>query len=158
MHSEPDHKKRGYLFEKFITRMFRSYRIKTEGSFTRNEGAEQIDGAFKMGEVHFLVECKWQAQPSEPKDTNDFLAKIIRSGALTMGLFISLNGWTKNVVETLKQNPNKVIILANDDCIKGVLGNKIDLIEFLSAKKEHLSLRAEPFYSFDSFLASRALT
>ncbi|MDP2856162.1 MAG: restriction endonuclease [bacterium] len=153
---EVDNTRRGYQFEKFMNRLFQAYEIKTEGSFKRNEGAEQIDGAFKMGSIHFLVECRWRNQPSGPKDTDVLLAKVKRSGSSTMGLFVSVNGWSRHVISTLKQNPDKVIILANGGCIRGILEKKINLVEFMNAKKEHLGLRSEPFLSIDDYLSRQS--
>jgi hypothetical protein len=43
-----DEQHRGYLLQDLLNRIFILYEIPVERSFTRNEGGEQIDGAFEL--------------------------------------------------------------------------------------------------------------
>ena len=43
-----DHQRRGYLLQDLLNRTFDLHQIPVVKPFTRNEGGEQIDGAFKM--------------------------------------------------------------------------------------------------------------
>ena len=53
-------RQRGFLLECLLNRVFLLYEIPTQKSFKRNEGGEQIDGAFKLDGWYYLVECKWE--------------------------------------------------------------------------------------------------
>jgi hypothetical protein len=50
--------RRGYLLQELLTRLFDVHGIPVYASFTRNEGGEQIDGAFQLNSWYYLVECR----------------------------------------------------------------------------------------------------
>ncbi len=49
---------RGYALQDLLGDLFALHRIPVIGSFTRNEGAEQIDGAFRLNGWYYIVECR----------------------------------------------------------------------------------------------------
>jgi len=106
-----DKKQRGFLLEDLLERIFSLYEIPNQKSFRRNEGGEQIDGAFKLESWYYLVECKWTQKLTDIRQLDSLYGKISRSGKQTLGLFLSINGWSKNVCPLLKQNHDKSIIL-----------------------------------------------
>jgi RNA-directed DNA polymerase len=146
--------RRGYVLENLLNRVFRLYGIHVEKSFKRNEGAEQIDGAFIL-DNHYLVECRWREKPADTQQVDGLMAKVVRSGRLTLGLFLSINGWSANVPPTLKQNPQKAIILMNGEDLRCVLSGEIDLARFIRAKTMYLNFRSEPFYGASQYLADQ---
>ncbi len=141
---ETNAQRRGYLLEDLLNRTFDLHGIAVVESFRRNAGAEQIDGAFRFNEKDYLVECRWQKEPSDVRDTDSLLGKILRSGKGAMGLFLSINGWSTHVVPTLKQNPEKSIILMDGYDLRTALAGQVDLRELLAAKARALILKAEP--------------
>jgi len=52
-----DSQRRGYLLQDLLNRLFLIHQIPAVQSFTRNERAEQIDGAFRLEGWHYIVEC-----------------------------------------------------------------------------------------------------
>lgn len=138
--------KKGYLLQELLNRTFDLHAIPVFASFTRNEGGEQIDGAFAFDGGHYIVECRWRKEISDIRDLDGLLGQIARSGRQTMGVFLSINGWSDNVVPLLKQNPDKSIILMDGHDLRAVLAEEVDLRDFLIAKIAKLSLKAEPYY------------
>ena len=108
-----DHRaqERGYRLQDLLNRLFAAFEIPVEKSFTRNASAEQIDGAFLLDGWYYLTECRWRHESSNIRDIDGLSGQISRSGIQTMGLFISVNGWSENVPRLLKQNTQKAIIL-----------------------------------------------
>jgi hypothetical protein len=151
-----DKKKRGLLLESLLRRIFSLYEIQTQKSFRRNEGGEQIDGAFKLESWYYLVECKWTQKLTDIRQLDSLYGKISRSGKQTLGLFLSVNGWSKNVCPLLKQNHDKSIILMDGYDLRSVLveHNNLDLKDLLLKKLEYLNFEGEPFYSAAQFLES----
>lgn len=49
-----DQQRRGFLLQDLLNRAFSLYEVPVQRSFQRNEGAEQIDGAFKLEGWHYL--------------------------------------------------------------------------------------------------------
>jgi RNA-directed DNA polymerase len=142
-----DHHRRGFLLQDLINELFELFGIQVVESFTRNEGAEQIDGAFALNGSHFIVECRWRKKLADVRELDGLLGQVIRSGKQTMGVFLSINGWSKNVPELLKQNPEKSIILINGDDLYKVLSEEINLEDLLKAKLRHLNFKGEPYLS-----------
>lgn len=147
--SSEDKKKRGFLLENLLERVFSLYEISTQKSFKRNEGGEQIDGAFKLESWYYLVECKWTQKLTDIRQLDSLYGKISRSGKQTLGLFLSINGWSKNVCPLLKQNHDKSIILMDGYDLRCVLveHNNLHLKDLLLKKLEYLNFEGEPFYS-----------
>lgn len=151
--NSPDEpQKRGYRLEILLRKLFDIFDISSKRSFTRNSGGEQIDGAFELGGWYYLVECKWQKRAASSKDKDRLLANVRRSGAQTMGVFLSINGWSPNMVSSLKEDPDKRIILVNGDDLRSVLAGEIDLRDMLRSKLDALNLKSEPFVSVRDIL------
>lgn len=78
--------------------------------------------------------------------------KVARSGKQTMGLFVSINGWSKNVISLMKQQPDKSIILMDGYDLRVVLSGQIDLIDLLQNKIARFNLTAEPYSCVNEFI------
>lgn len=144
--------KKGYLLEELTNRLFEIYDIALLQSFRRNSGGEQLDGAFKLDGWHYLVEMKWTSHLSDMSQLDSLYGKVARSGKQTMGVFISVNGWSSNVVPLMKQSPNKTIFLMDGFDLRTVLSGEIDLIDILQKKIAGFNLMAEPFIGVKTLL------
>ena len=148
-----DEQVRGFHLQELLTRTFDLHSIQVVGSFKRNEGGEQIDGAFKLEGWHYIVECRWRKQLSNIRDLDGLLGQIQRSGRQTMGLFLSITGWSENVPPLLKQNTDKSIILMEGYDLRTVLDAQLNLRDFMLAKIAKLNLKGEPFLSIKEYLS-----
>lgn len=83
---------RGFLLQDLLNRAFDLHGFAITRSYQRNEGGEQIDGAFEMEGWHYLVECRWRKKPADVRDLDGLRGQLDRSGRQTMGLFLSING------------------------------------------------------------------
>jgi hypothetical protein len=147
-----DEHRRGYLLQDLLNRTFDLHEIPVTKSFTRNQGGEQIDGAFKLEGWHYLVECRWREKLADIRQLDGLKGQINRSGKQTMGLFLSINGWSDNVCPLLKQNPDKSIILMDGCDLRVVLCGQVDCKDFIMAKIAKLNLEAEPFLSISEYV------
>ena len=150
--SSGDVQRRGYHLQELLNLTFTLYEIPVYKSFTRNQGGEQIDGAFKLDGWHYLVECRWRERLADIRQLDGLKGQIDRSGKQTMGVFLSINGWSENVCPLLKQNPVKSIILMDGYDLHGVLFGQADLRDFLLAKIARLNLESEPFLGLPQYL------
>lgn len=147
-----DHQRRGYLLQDLLARLFTLNEISVRKSFTRNEGGEQIDGAFELDGWYYLVECRWREILSDIRQLDGLNGQVGRSGRQTMGLYFSINGWSTNVVPLLKQNPVKTIILMEGYDLRMVLTGEVDFTDLIKAKLAQLNIDCEPFYSVRQYL------
>jgi hypothetical protein len=152
-----DHQRRGYLLQNLLERLFTLYDVPAYRSFTRNEGGEQIDGAFELKGWYYLAECRWRETPADTRDLDGLLGQINRSSPQTMGFFLSVNSWSEHVVPLLKQNARKSIILMDGYDLRTVLDGSIDLRAFIGAKVAKLSVASEPFLSAHQYLQESRL-
>lgn len=88
------------------------------------------------------------------RQLDSLYGKINRSGKQTLGLFLSINGWSENVCPLLKQNRDKSIILIDGYDLRYVLAEQgnLDLKDLLLKKLEYLNLEGSPFYSANKLL------
>jgi len=142
---------RGYLLQDLMNRLFDLHEIPVYRSFTRNSGGEQIDGAFKLEGWHYIVECRWRERLADIRQLDGLYGQVQRSGKQTMGLYLSINGWSENVPPLLKQNSDKCILLMDGYDLRCVLSSEADLTEFLMAKLASLNLEAEPHLGVKDF-------
>jgi hypothetical protein len=147
-----DQQRRGFLLQDLLNRIFNLYEITVHRSFQRNEGAEQIDGAFRLEGWHYLVECRWRNKMTNVRDLDGLLGQVGRSGKQTMGLFFSFNGWSENVPRLLKQNPEKSIILMDGYDLRVALAHPLDIRDLILAKVAKLNLESEPFFPVSEYL------
>lgn len=90
--------KKGYELEKIFSHLMKISRIPVEESF--KIVGEQIDGAIKYDGNYYLVELKWTASPSAHQEVSSLYVKV--EGKMSArGIFISMNGYSKEVVESL---------------------------------------------------------
>jgi hypothetical protein len=149
--ANPNANERGRLLEEFLIRFCNVYEIPVHQAFTRNQGAEQIDGMISLNGWFYLVECRWRKKPSDSKELDALIGKVSRSTKQMMGIFISINRWSSHVEQILKQNPEKAIILVDGFDIRKTLEGQVDFREFLMKKIEHLNKNTEPYLSFEDF-------
>ena len=149
--------KRGYLLQDLLNRTFDLHDIPVIKSFTRNEGAEQIDGGIILEGWHYLVECRWRQKLANIRELDGLNGQVERSGKQAMGLFLSIEGWSEHVPPLLKQNSEKSIILMDGYDLHMVLSTqKVDLRDFILAKAAHLTFGTEPFLSIKEYLKNQA--
>ncbi len=146
---------RGYQFEDVMNELFTLCGVAVSKSFTRNDGGEQIDGAFELDGSYYLVECKWREALTRQAEVDAFSGKIGRSGDHTGGLFISVNGWTDHVLGLTKQNRDKSVFFMDGLDVSTVLSGELDFIDLLREKINALNIKAEPFVSAKSIIGSR---
>ncbi|RWL74850.1 MAG: hypothetical protein EOR69_32195 [Mesorhizobium sp.] len=144
---DEDAQKRGYLLQDLLNRLFDLHSFPVTRAFQRNNGGEQIDGAFELEGWHYLVECRWRVKVADIRDLDGLLGQVRRSGRQTMGLFLSINGWSEHVEGLLRQNPDKSILLMEGYDLRSVLARQADLRELMKAKVRALNLDSEPYFS-----------
>jgi hypothetical protein len=69
-----------------------------------------------------------------------------------MGVFLSIEGWSTNVVPLLKQNPEKSIFLMEGFDLRAVLTQRVGLRQLLKSKISALNIEAEPYLPVTSIV------
>lgn len=99
--AESDVQRRGYQLEPFMNDLFELEGLDPRGSF-RLVG-EQIDGSMMLRGRSNLVEVKWVKSPVAGKEFGAFTFKIEGKSADTRGLFVSINGYSREAIQALNR-------------------------------------------------------
>jgi hypothetical protein len=143
--TESNTQKRGFAFEKFLNSLFVLFDLEPKESF--RIAGEQIDGAFTFDGNDFLLEAKWQEKPIDLGELYKFGGKIEGRLKLTLGLAVSINGFTQDYNES-KAASLKTMLLMDGSDLMAVLENRIDLKDMLFRKRRHASDTGDIFLKF----------
>lgn len=133
---------RGFALEKLLTSVFEAFDLDPRGSF-RVVG-EQIDGGFSLDSEHYLVEAKWERDPTARDDLDVFTAKVRRRSENTLGLFLAISGFEPTGVQLLSGSQSPIVLMDGAD-LYAVLDDRIDLVTLLRRKRRESSMTGNVF-------------
>lgn len=134
--SSDDPINRGFKLEKVVKDLFVLFDLDPKASF-RIVG-EQIDGAFTFEKTDYLFEAKWTKELISIEDLDAFSGKLSRKLENTLGLFLSINGFSEDGIKA-HTTGRKLMILMDGSDLMAVLEGRIDLVELLYRKKRWAS-------------------
>ncbi len=133
-HAKADHNERGYDFEKLLNELFALFDLTPRSPFKRT--GEQIDGAFVLDRDHYLLEAKWTKDRINLGDLRDFDGAVGSSLDNTLGLFISIEGFSDEGISAYLQGNRPRIVCMDDGDLFMVLDGRIDLADLLQRRKD----------------------
>lgn len=123
--------RRGYELEAVLQELGKLSKLETTEPYKTN--GEQIDGAIKFEGEHYLVEAKWQDKASANEPVYQFVGKV-EGKFYGRGIFISVNGFSENVVSSLVQGKVIKTILVDGEDLVMVLESMQTFSEMLDKK------------------------
>ena len=134
---------RGYAFEKFLNALFELWDLYPRAAYSLEH--EQIDGAFTFRTDDYILEARWQADPLQPKDLNDFRAKVDGKARNTLGLCMSISGFTDGAIAQHSRSQTPLVLMDGTDLMP-ILEGRIALAEVLERKRRHAAETGNPMY------------
>jgi hypothetical protein len=128
-----DPQARGRAFERLLTDFFTLFDM--EPRLAYNLEREQIDGSLSFDTDDYVVEARWRKEPVDRGDADIFAAKVRRKGKNALGLFVSVNGFTKDALEQYRESTPFITIDGADLYL--ALDQRIRLDDLLKTKKRH---------------------
>lgn len=117
--AQNDAQARGYAFEEFLTELFDFEGLAPRGSF-KNKG-EQIDGSFEFRSRVNLLEAKWTTDRCAGAEFGAFIYKIQGKTLDTRGLFVAINGYSREALEGLsKKGPLSFVCIDGSHLYRAV--------------------------------------
>ena len=116
-----------------LTDLFVLFDIQPRLSY--NIDREQIDGALSFDTDDYIVEARWRKQKSSRADGDILAAKVRRRGKNALGLFISVAGFSDDLLAAYSEG-TPFLALTGDDLYM-VLDGRVRLDDLLRAKKRH---------------------
>jgi len=138
--------KKGYELEKIFSQLMRISGTPVEDSFKII--GEQIDGAIKYDGNYYLVELKWTTNPSAHQEVSSLYVKVEgKMGA--RGLFISMNGYSKEIVESLPKGKEIKVLFFDGTHIANVIFGNYTFQELMEHAISQASLKSNIYCSHD---------
>lgn len=148
--SATEKRRRGSAFEKFLESL-----LKTEELAPRirlRPTGEEIDGSFHFDLHTYLLEAKWHAEPLPASSIYAFKGKVDGKLAGTIGIFISMSGYSEDAVDALTTGKNLNVVLLDRNDIEAALNHGFGRV--LHAKLRAAAEEGVVFYPFTSTLAT----
>lgn len=130
--SSDNPQQRGFILEKVLKGLFELFDLDPKASF--KIVGEQIDGAFSFEGTDYLLEAKWQQEPVAANDLDSLAGKLSRKLENTLGLFLSINGFSEDAVKAHSSGRRLVLLMDGSD-LMAVLEGRIDLVQLLYRKR-----------------------
>jgi hypothetical protein len=134
--SDADPQSRGYKLEIMLRALFELCDLDPRASF--KIVGEQIDGAFTFESTDYLFEGKWQAELTGAADLDVLAGKLSRKLDNTLGLFLSVNGFSEDGVKAHSSGRRLMLLMDGSD-LMAVLEARIDLVQLLLRKRREAS-------------------
>jgi hypothetical protein len=138
-----DAQKRGFHLEKILNELFHLFDMFPKAAFKIT--GEQIDGSFTFDNDDYILEAKWQKAQINAGDLYKFGGKISGKLKNTLGLFISLDGYSNECTETGSSIVKSMILMDGQDLMM-VLDGRIKLNEMIFIKRRHASDTGEIYH------------
>jgi len=144
-----DPHQRGRDLESVMYDIFKLFDLDPKASFSIK--GEQIDGAFSLDGTEYIFEAKWVKDPCSREQMDAFSCKISRKLENTLGLFLSINGFSRSGVDIHSAGKPQFICMTGSD-LMAVIDGRIDLVELLRIKKRHASQTGCILFEVNDFL------
>jgi hypothetical protein len=143
---------RGFQFEKALKFLLRSEGLSPRTSF-RPTG-EQVDGSFECMNRYFLLEAKWQKQPIPASDLFTFRGKVEGKLLGTIGVFISISGYSHDAADALIKGKTLSVIMFDEKDMDASMDPKIGFKRVLIKKLRTASEEGVPYWAFSKTIVT----
>jgi hypothetical protein len=110
----------------------------------------EIDGSITLGDTTYLVECKFTSEQSQAPDIDVFRAKVGTKADNTMGIFVSISGFSSVAIRAASGNRTPVLLLDYSH-IYTVLGGSMSFRDVVERVRRHASQTGEAYLPVNKF-------
>jgi hypothetical protein len=149
--SSSDAQGRGFELERVMYELFELFDLDPKASF-KNLG-EQLDGAFSLDGTEYLFEAKWQKELVNKADLAAFSDKVRTKLENTLGVFLSINGFSPDGVSAHQAGGAAIILMDGGD-LMAVLEERIDFTSLLLRKKRYAAQTGHIYLNYYQMVAT----
>lgn len=135
---------RGYDLQDLLEALFKLHDIPYQPPY-RKGTVEETDGFFTFRGFDYLLEARWRKTQPPIGDLRAFSGKVKAKIESTRGLFLSMPGFRKEVVDEAATLSN--LILMDGEELAVVLEGRVSLVEGLQIKLDKAAQQGLLFYS-----------
>ncbi|MBA4416476.1 MAG: hypothetical protein C0392_00990 [Syntrophus sp. (in: bacteria)] len=139
----------GYTFERWFYDLAIFFELDARTGY-KSDG-RQIDGAITIEGTTFLLETKFTNEPVGSPDIDTFMAKIESKADNTMGLFISMSGFSEGAKRTASKQRTPMLLLDYGHIYNLILRGVMTLPQVVSRIKRHASQTGSSYLGASEF-------
>ena len=141
-------RERGFLFEKIIHTVLENESLQPRTSYKAQ--GEQIDGSFYFQNKIFLLEAKWHSKSLPASTIYQFKGKVDGKLTGTIGIFISMSGYSTDAIDALISGKVLNVILFDSEDFDSVFEDSIGFAGVLKSKLRFAAEEGNVFFPFKS--------
>lgn len=123
---------RGFTFERILNKLLLNDKLEPRSGFKPD--GEQIDGSFFLDGSVLLLEAKWHKSSLPASSIYQFKGKVDGKLQGTLGVFISMSGYSTDAVDALTLGKSLNIILFGREDIEAAILRKLSFRNILKNK------------------------
>ena len=139
----------GYDFERWFYDLANYFELSARPPYT--SGGRQIDGSLHLDGTDFLVETKFTSEVTGAPDIDTFMKKITRKADNTMGVFVSMAGFTSTAVAEASCDRTPMLLMDYSHMYNLILSGTMTLPDVIRRIKRHASQTGEAFLPPNKF-------
>jgi len=144
---------RGYAFERILNGLLAADALEPRAGY--KPIGEQVDGSFFFEGAVFLLEAKWHAKPIPASALYQFKGKVDGKLIGTLGVFISMSGYSDDAVDALTLGKSLNLILFDKDDIDAAIIAERGFKEILKTKLRKAAEEGIVFYPAKADVVSK---
>lgn len=133
----------GYAFQSWLFDLVQYFEIQHRRPYTAD--GRQIDGSVTVADTTYLIEAKFTGSPTGAPDVDTFRRKVATKADNTMGLLVSMSGYTSPALNAAAGERSPLLLLAHQH-LYAVLGGVLKLDELISRVRRHASQTGHAFF------------
>ncbi len=138
----------GKAFERWFYELMEFSEITARPPF--RTGGREVDGSITIGDTTYLVECKFTECPTGAPDVDVFRRKVESKADNTMGVFVSISGFTQ-VAKNSASGSRTPLLLLDHAHLYHVLGGASSFKDTIERIRRHASQTSEAYLPVERF-------
>lgn len=139
----------GYEFEKWFYDLTNYFELSSRPPF--KTGGRQMDGSLNLDGTDYLIETKFTSGKTGACDIDVFMAKIRQKADNTMGLFISMSGFSKPAMDSASCDRTPMLLMDYSHMVNLILSGAMSLQDVISRIRRHASQTGDAYLACDKF-------
>lgn len=142
------HQKAGYDFQTWFYDLLDFSEIQNRRPYVHER--RQIDGSVTLSGTTYLVELRFTTSPVDPVAIGDFFKKVTGKADNTMGVFVSISGYTE-VAKKEASSAKTPLLLLDHSHLYLVLGGIMGIGDVIERIRRHASQTGEAYLAAHDF-------
>ncbi len=138
----------GYKFQDWFFDLMEYFDVIARRPYSH--GGRQIDGSITLKDTTYLIELKFTSSQSDATDIDSFIRKITTKADNTMGIFVSMSGYSSVAIQEASGDKTPVILIDYNH-IYHILGGRMSFPDMIDRIRRHASQTGEAYLPISKF-------